>query len=230
MAKKEGGSSFLSMSIGSKPKRVTKYPDKTTINLVRYETEKNNLKDILVILLIVVGLAAFGKFAVYDQLTALNEAQRQYGIVQEQLTALRQANANFDEIKAKYDEVTDWYMTADEKAIIDKIAVLEMLEEDLMPYVEILRVQVSGTTVTVATGETDLATVSTFLLKLQRDERNSTATVTTTSAASSVDGEERVTAAVIINFIGERPAEAQDDSAQQANREALEAMLQELQQ
>ena len=227
MAKKEGSSSLLSMNIGSKPKRTTKYPDKKTINLVRYETEKSNLKDILVILLIVVGLIAFGKFAVYDQLVALNEAQREYGIVQEQLTALRQANTGYAEVKAQYDELTDWYMTADEKAIINKVEVLEMLEEDLMPYVEITRVQVSGTTVTVTTGETDLATVSNFLIKLQTDERNSTATVTTTSAASSAEGDERVTAAVIINFVGKKPAE--DDSAKQANREALEAMLKELQ-
>ena len=115
---------------------------------------------------------------------------------------LRQANSNYDEVKAKYDEVTDWYLTTGEKSIIDKEEVFAMLEQDLMPYVELMRVQVSGNILTVSTGITDLSTVSTFLLKLQRDPRNATATVTTTSAATSSDGEERVTASVIITFIG----------------------------
>ena len=207
MAKnKEGGISIFKKGIGGGgPKRTLKYPDKKSINLVRYDTEKSNTKDILVIILIVVGLVAFAKFAVLDQYDKLREAQRQYGIVQDELMQLRTANANYAEVKAKYDEVTDWYMTSEEKAIVDKEEVLAMLEEDLMPYVELTRVQVSGNVVTVSTGITDLSTVSTFLLKLQRDPRNATATVTTTSAASSSEGEERVTASVIINFIGVVP-------------------------
>ena len=206
-APKEGGASFLKMSIGSGGKRVSKYPEKTTINLVRYETEKSNLGDILAIAVIVLGIVAFAKFAVLDQMDALRQAQMKYGVVQDQLTTLRQANAKYAEVKAKYDEVTDWYMTTDEKQIIDKVAVMQMLEEDLMPYVELMRVQVSGNVVTVATGETNLSTVSKFLMILQQDPRNSSATVTTTSAASSAEGEQRVTAAVIINFVGEKPAE-----------------------
>lgn len=222
MAKnKEGRASFFTKSIGGGAKKAIKYPDKKTINLVRYETEKSNLKDILVIMLIVVGLIAFAKFGILDQYDKLREAQRQYGIVQDQLTQLRQANARYDEVKAQYDEVTDWYMTTDEKAIVDKEEVIAMLEQDLMPYVELTRVQVSGNTITVSTGITDLATVSTFLLKLQNDPRNATATVTTTSAASSTEGEERVTASVIISFIGDQPVQAEPEISKEELRKKL---------
>ena len=134
--------------------------------------------------------------------------------------AIRQANANYDEVKEKYDEVTDWYLTTGEKSIIDKEEVLAMLEQDLIPYVEVLRAQVSGSTVTVPTGITDLPTVSTFLLKLQRDPRNATATVTTTAAATSPDGEERVTSYVIINFVG-GPIETEEDGAKESEQKNL---------
>ena len=224
MAKQKTGSkSLFSKNIGkSSGKRVTKYPEKTSINLVRYETEKSNTMDLLVMLLIVVLLAAFGKFFVYDEFDKLSRAQHQYGAVQDQLTELRQANARYDDVKKAYDSVTEWYLTDEEKKIIDKTEVIAMLEQDLMPYVELMRVQVTGTTVAVETGETTLPVVSKFLLILQEDPRNLTATVTTTAAASQIDGEERVKASVIIQFIGKR---AEAEAADKPSKEELAKQL-----
>lgn len=209
MAKKKEGESLLSTGIGGGSKRAPKYPDKTTINLVRFQTEKSASKDILIILLIAVVLIAFGKFAVFDQLNRIQEAQRIHAIKQEELQTLKQQNASFEQVKEEYDRVTEWYMTEAEKAIIDKMDVLAMLEDDLKPYVEVKSISVNGTTISIQAGQTTMETVSEFLLRLQMDPRNRTATVTTTSAAgSSQSGTAMVTSTIIIDFIGGSSAEA----------------------
>ena len=202
MADKKEGASLFSMNLGGKSKRITKFPEKTTINLVRFETEKSHTMDFLVVLLLLLCLVAFAKFFVYDQFTALQNAQRQYSAVQDQLFSLRQNNSAYSDVKAEYDRVTEWYMTEAEKNIIDKREVLKMLEEDLMPYVELKSISVAGTIVSVQTGITTLEVVSEYLIRLQNDPRNRTATVTTTSAAGNSGVKGTVTSAVIIDFIG----------------------------
>ncbi|MDO5702254.1 MAG: hypothetical protein Q4G47_02745 [Lachnospiraceae bacterium] len=202
---KEGVGGFPGKPGGKK--RITKFPDKTVINLVRFNTEKSYTTDILVILLIVVCLVAFMKFAVFDQMNALQAAQHQYSVVQSRLLELRQSNSVFDTVKTLYDKVTEWYMTDEEKAVIDKMDVLTMLEEDLMPFVELKSIAVSGSTVTVQTGQTTLEVVSEFLVKLQSDRRNRTATVTVNSVAGNDDNRNYVTSTVIIEFIGGSAAE-----------------------
>ena len=108
MADKKEGASLFSMNLGGKSKRITKFPDKTTINLVRFETEKSHTMDFLVVLLLLLCLVAFAKFFVYDQFTALQNAQRQYSTVQDQLFSLRQNNSVYNDVKAEYDRVTEW--------------------------------------------------------------------------------------------------------------------------
>ena len=202
---------LLKTNLGGKTK---KYPEKTLINLVRFETEKSHSKDILIVLLILLCLIAFAKYGVYDQFLKLQQAQREYGVVQGQLIELQQANSNYDEIKKEYDRVTEWYMTEAEKSVIDKMDVLKMLEEDLMPYVEVMNLSVAGSMITAQTGNTDLETVAEFLVRLQSDTRNRTATVTTTAAAGQDGKKKNVVATVMIDFIGgtENMAETKAES------------------
>ena len=206
---------FLQMNIGEKK---VKYPVKKQINLLRFETEKSHSKDILSIILIVLCLVAFAKFGVYDQFMKLQAAQREYGIAQDQLIELRQGNATYEDIKKEYDKVTEWYMTEEEKATIDKMDVLKMLEDDLMPYVSVVNVSVAGTTVTVQTGETTLETVAEFLLRLQNDKRNRTATVTTTSTA----GSGTVVATIIIDFAGGKEEVQEEKKTEEDINEEVE--------
>ena len=197
------GNSILSKNIGGSGRSSGKYPDKTTINLIRNENAKANRLRLILYPLLILAVVLFLKFAVYDQIAKLQRAQQEYMIVQDQLISLQQYNARYDEVKAKYDDVTEWYMTDEEKLIPDKMDIIEMLEEDLMPFVKIRQVQVSGHVVTVQTGEANLETVAKFLQKLQTDKRNSSATVTTTSATNAGNTKkETVTASVIIYYTG----------------------------
>ena len=115
------------------------------------------------------------------------------------MALLQEANSSYDSVKEQYDEVTDWYMTDEEKMEADKGSVFDMLDADMMPYVKLENVSISGSTITVQTGVTDLSTVSTFLKALQNDSRNGYVTVTTAAASGDETGN-LVTDSVVITW------------------------------
>ena len=142
------------------------------------------------------------KFAVLDQLDKIARAESAYNQVQAQINEVRNANNSYDAVKLKYDEVTDWYMTDEEKMEVDKNNVFRMLEDDIMPYVGIQSVQIAGNTIVVQTNVTNLHTVSTFLSILQNDHRNGFVTVTTANASNEDQSNNSVIASVIITYGG----------------------------
>lgn len=190
--------SIFSKEISLKPVKV-RYPEKTYINLVINEQKAKDQQAVIWFAVFLAVLAGFVKVGVYDRMDELNAAEAQYNQMAAQLTKLQEANASYDSIKEQYDEVTDWYMTDEEKMEADKGSVFDMLDEDMMPYVKLENVSISGSTITVQTGVTDLSTVSTFLKALQNDSRNGYVTVTTAAASGDETGN-LVTASVVITW------------------------------
>ena len=191
------------LSIGKKGGK-NKYPEKTYINLVQDENKGKNTRSFIFFGIYLIFLALFVKFAVLDQLDKVNAAERQYNQVLSQVTEIKQKNSEYAAVKAQYDEVTDWYMSEEEKLEVDKTNVFRMLEDDIMPYVGLSSVQISGKTIVVQTNVTNLQTVSAFLSKLQNDPRNGYVSVTT-AAAKNKDKEvskNDVTATVVITYGG----------------------------
>ncbi|MCI6746863.1 hypothetical protein FYJ51_07660 [Erysipelotrichaceae bacterium Oil+RF-744-GAM-WT-6] len=190
--------SIFSKEISLKPVKA-RYPEKTYINLVVDEQKAKDQKAIIWFAVFLAVLAGFVKVGVYDRLDELNAAEAQYNQMAAQLTKLQEANSSYDSVKEQYDEVTDWYMTDEEKMEADKGSVFDMLDADMMPYVKLENVSISGSTITVQTGVTDLSTVSTFLKALQNDSRNGYVTVTTAAASGDETGN-LVTASVVITW------------------------------
>lgn len=190
--------SIFSKEISLKPVKA-RYPEKTYINLVIDEQKAKDQKAIIWFAVFLAVLAGFVKVGIYDRLDELNAAEAQYNQMAAQLTKLQEANSSYDSVKEQYDEVTDWYMTDEEKMEADKGSVFDMLDADMMPYVKLENVSISGSTITVQTGVTDLSTVSTFLKALQNDSRNGYVTVMTAAASGDETGN-LVTASVVITW------------------------------
>ncbi|MEE3420433.1 MAG: hypothetical protein VZR02_04950 [Lachnospiraceae bacterium] len=183
-------------------KGAERYPDKTVINLVRHEKERQSRRFAIFLVVFVLAFLAFVYFGVFGRMRALNEKQAEYDNLQMQLVALQQADADYADVKKEYDKATGWYLTEDEKAEVDKTGVFHMLEEDLFPYVSVTSVTMSGTDITIETGVTDLATTSTFIKTLQADARNQYVTVATTNAPSAGDSSSAVIAEIHITYAG----------------------------
>ena len=193
------------IKLGKKTKtKKTKLPTKRFINLAIDENKKSKKHVPYVILASLLAIGLFVKFGILDQLQKVENAKIAYNAAMDELNAYKAANAEFDAVKKEYDEVTDWYMTEEENAVVDKLKVFKMLENDMMPYVGIQSVQISGDQISIETEKTTLSTVSKFLEALQGDKRVGFVTVTT-AAASNARGAEtnEVVAKVMITYGGQ---------------------------
>ena len=172
----------------------------TTINFVSNKKQEGNKKTIAGFLVFVLLMIPFIKFGVLDQLSKLNEAENNYRFYEDEKTALLAKLANYTDVKKEYDSMVGTYLSETEKANEDRLEIIDMVEEDIMEYVDITSLSIVNNSVTVQTGLTSMSTVSNIVKILNDDERNSFVGVTT--AKSSDPNEERVSAQIKITYRG----------------------------
>lgn len=198
MSEKENKKKFLNKEI-SVGKGHLKYPTKTRINLVHDANEKENKKAIKWFVVFMVLLAIFTKVAVLEPMHEIEEAAAIYNLEKQSLDILKENNKDYDEIKAQYDEVTEWYLHEDEVLEPDKLAIFKMIEDDIKDDMGIVSISINGSDIVVNTATTTMVKVSKVLRTLQEDKRNTYVTVTTTSAEG--DGNtDAVNATIIIDY------------------------------
>lgn len=182
--KKSGLSKELSFG-----KKTAKYPTKKTINFISDQQDKNNRRAIIWFVIFLILLVPFTYFGVYGMIDKVNVAAAQYGQTMDEITELKQQTADYADVQAKYDTIVGSFLTDDEKVCINRMDIFQMAEEDIQPTASIQSIAINGAQVTVVTGTTNLSSVSSMIVKLQSDKRNSYVTVTTTSdsKASSAD-------------------------------------------
>ncbi len=188
-----------------------KLPTKRHINLVIDEEHKNDKTAIAFFIIFLLCLGVFVKLFVINRLEEVNVLANQYSQLSNQLNALKTKTADYNEIKAQYDLVTDWYLTENEKTEVDKNDVFAMIDQDVTPYIVIKAVSVSGNVITVQTGEATLTQVATCVSILQNDSRNSYVTATTVNAANNDEQNNNVTATIAITYAGRHVTEGSEE-------------------
>lgn len=194
--KKKSG---LSREITFGKKKVSKWPTKKGINFISNQQEKTNRKAIIFFLIFLVLLVPFTYYGVYGMIDKVNKAEAQYQQIEEQINTYNEQTADYATVKEKYDAVVGSFLTDDEKACADRMAIYTMVDEDIAPSASIQSVAINGAQITVVTGTTDLLTPSKILAALQSDKRNSYVTVTTTNDSTSAS-ESKVVATFEITY------------------------------
>lgn len=184
----------------SKEIKLTKdvYPSKRSMNFISDNEAKYNKISLIVFIVFILGLLAFTKFGVLDTLSKTNALESNYSSYQSTIDSLNEQLANYDEINTKYNELVGDFLTESEANSLNRMDIIDMLDEDVMPYVDITNFSVSGNQISVYTGVTDLNTVSKVLGILQNDDRTSYVTISRTLADS--DNNEKVTADIEITY------------------------------
>ena len=100
-----------------------------------------------------------------------------------QVQQYQETLGNYDSVKAAYDDKAGSFLTDDEKQELNRTDILDMIQEDVAPYVGISSIKIAGAQVSVFTDDTTLDTVSGIIARLQADSRNGYVTVTTTSSS-----------------------------------------------
>lgn len=172
------------------------YPSKRTFNFIKDTEARQNKISLIVFGIFLVALVLFTKFGVIDTLSKTSALQSSYNSVKSANDSLNEQLANYDEVTEKYNEMVGDFLTENEANSLNRDTIIDMLDEDVLPYVSITSFSVSGNQVSVFTGVTDLATVSNVLNILQNDSRTSYVSISRTLADSS--NSERVTADIEI--------------------------------
>lgn len=180
MAKK----SVLSKEISLKSSKSS-YPTKTTMNFVREDVLENKRVVFGVFGIFLVFLVVFTKFGVIDPLNRMNAQESRYTSLQSQIDALQNNHSDYAKVKAEYNDLVGSFLSDEEKNSLNRPEVLDMIDQDIRPNVDVTSISIHDNQISVYTAETDLSTVSRTISTLQADERNDYVTVTTTSSNSS---------------------------------------------
>lgn len=176
--------SVLSKEISLKPKKGS-YPTKTSMNFIKEDVSENKTVLVVCSALFAVFLVCFTKLFVLDPLAKMSKLESNYNALQSQIQALQADTADFNEVKARYNDLVGSFLTEDEKNSLNRTDVLNMIDQDIRSSVDVSSIRIHGNQISVYTAETDLSTFSQVISVLQSDERNDYVTVTTTSSNSS---------------------------------------------
>ena len=159
------------------------YPSKKVMNFVHDEQAKTDRHAIVVFIIFLLFLAVFTKLFVINPLNKVNQLESTYNQMAAQVQQYQETLGNYDSVKAAYDDKAGSFLSDDEKQELNRTDILDMIQEDVAPYVGISSIKIAGAQVSVFTDDTTLDTVSGIIARLQADSRNGYVTVTTTSSS-----------------------------------------------
>lgn len=145
-----------------------KLPSKQTLNLV-YK-EKDTSRRVFVILTIVfffLILAGFAWFIVRGQLSKVAKARNKYQSVQNELNELAAVRSRYDGIEELYSHYGSSYMNADELALQNRMAILNVINNEISLAQGLSQIQLSGNTATVQLMSLELKQVSSIVAELE---------------------------------------------------------------
>ena len=160
----------LNKPIGGSKK--IKYPDKEVINFIKDEKKKSDGKALLVFTLFMAALLVFIYFGVIKQLQRINEAENNYKQVAAELSEIKEKNEELSYIEEEYNSRVEMYYTDEESQYSNRKEIIDMLNEDILPYMNDISVTVSAdNSISITANQADFSTVAAVLKILQDDDR-----------------------------------------------------------
>lgn len=153
------------------------YPTKTTMNLYQEDRKETELSKVIpTAILLVVGIGAFTKFGVLDQLARVSEKEAELSSVQSQVATIEAELHGFDELMEDYAS----YAPLLSASGVDASEVLTMVEAFVMPRATVASSSLEGATLKLTLAEAPLSTVGEIVKTLQ--EQSIVSSVAVTSA------------------------------------------------
>lgn len=153
----------------SAPKKLKgKIPSKQTLNLVYKKKDTGRrVFVILAIVLFILALACFGWFIVRGQLSKVAKARNKYESIQGELNTLSSVRKRYDGIEELYSHYGSSYMNAEELALQNRMAVLQVINSKISLTQGLSQIQLTGNTATVQLMSLELKEVSRIVAELE---------------------------------------------------------------
>lgn len=179
-------------------KAKTEYPSKTYMNLAPVDKKSVDAQRAIPTAIIVVVLVAlFAKFGVFDFYDRLNQKQAELAAQEQVLSSLQAQLVGYDEVLETYNAYASAYATADEYTV-SALDALTLVDRFVRPSATVSSLDLQGNTLSLNLSNITLDEVGKLVSVLY--EQDIVANVSVSTAATQQTSAEDVTAAVIITL------------------------------
>ena len=183
------------------------YPSKTTINLAQRDRRPLNLGVTLpTLILLTVAIAAFTKFGVVDRLHAVSAAETQAAQQELLVSQVQEKTAGYEQLLDKYQ--SDSLRKSASGGGADPMKCLALVETVLLNRSQVSSFTIGPDTINVKLSGVTLNDISAIYQQLMKSELVSGVQVYN---ASSSQKSEKVTAAMTIALVVDKPAQSGAD-------------------
>ena len=194
----KGGGKGLSMDVNldflkeiGKKKASSGLPSKKTMNLVIMEKGDNSkTTDIVLIVLLVIILAVFTKFGVLDIYNEKKAEQEKTDTAQAELEQNKELLTRYEALFEKFNHYFKAFLTADELQLVDRIQLIDMLDEHLFNVAEMQNINITGNTIAISFYDVTLEQVGQLAQDLSDNELVTNVDLQTAVTNKDKDGNE----------------------------------------
>ena len=188
-------------------KKSVPVSEKTTMNFARRESSFNVKKMTPIIIVLAVVVVLFLKFGILDQVNKKVDAYADLAAKQTQIDEMETKLAGYNELYAKYGRYSYGWMDESEVSTIDRMNILKLLEDKVMPSAQIKDVSINGDIITMNLTNVTLQETSAIVKVLEQDDLVKSASVYSATADDGARAEIFMSV-VLDNGVEEVPEEA----------------------
>jgi len=159
-----GRNEIKSETAGSTLSRV---PIKKTMNFVQNDRNLSLKKVALFFMILLVLSALFLKLAVLEPLARKNAAETELLARQAQLESLNRTLESYEQIKAEYGRYSDGWLTESDIRLVDRLDILNLVEEEIAPGASIENLAVNHNVLTLNIAGISLEEAGTLVQQLE---------------------------------------------------------------
>lgn len=148
-----------------------KVPVKNSINLFIEEKHTGkNVAEIAIFAAFMVGVALFSKFCVQGKLDEMSRLESNYHQMEQQVAEAEASVENYEDLRVEYSHYGNGYLSADELAMQDRMAMLDLIEDELLKKGALLNFSLSENVATLTINSAKLASVSEVVQDLEASD------------------------------------------------------------
>ena len=166
-------------------KKQAPVASKSTMNLAFHESSFRLSRVLPVILVVVIIAALFAKFGFIDMISKKTAAYAELGQKQEQMQSISAKLAEYDELAAEYGRYSYGWLTETEASLVDRMDLLEILEDTISHAAIIHDFAINNNVVSVNLSDITLDETSALVMNLESDPRVESVTVYSAKADDS---------------------------------------------
>lgn len=190
-------------------KKAVVYPSKTTLNLCMKEKSPWRPGRVIpTFTALALAVVLFGKYAVADRLAKVSQEQQVLAGLTAQVQTLEKATVDYDAVQEEYGRYSVGWMTDEEKAAVDRVEMLDLIEAELIPAATVQQFSITDNVLSLSLAGVTLEDTSRIVQRLYTWPQVTGVSVYTASTQQQQAAEEATVSMVVTLARAEEGGEA----------------------